>query len=228
MKRFVSILLVILLCIPATGQAPRKKKAQRFPMYYEVYGTDTVYFDSLDPVWVFPRGRRGRAYMWRGKYRLVYNFNKVYPYALAGRRMMAQVDSTIAADVTKKSQRSQYTHDVEVELLRLFEKDVRNMSFSQGMVLIRLIDRECGMPPYNIIKNYRSGFAADFWQVVAKIFGADLKRRYDPAGSDRDIESLVKIWDSGKWEEFYFSIFMEPPKRTVIRTEELDSKVRKR
>ena len=63
---------------------------------------------------------------WRRYYRLVYNFNKVYPYALVGRDMMRQVDSTIAADVTKRSQRTRYINDVERELFRLFEKDIRS------------------------------------------------------------------------------------------------------
>ena len=95
------------------------------------------------------------------------------------------------------------------------------------MILMRLVDRECGMSPYEIIRNYRSGFAASFWQLVAKMFGADLKRKYDPVGKDARIEELVKIWDSGQWDAFYYSVFMERPRKTVIKTERLQSSVRK-
>jgi hypothetical protein len=166
---------------------------------------------------------------WRREYRLVYNFNKVYPYALVGRKMMAQVDSTMAADVTRKSQRSQYVWDVEKELFRLFEKDLRNMTVSQGMVLMRLVDRECGMPPYDIIKTYLSGFAAGFWQAVAKLFGADLKKKYDPSqGQDAKIEKLIGIWESGAWDSFYYSIFWEYPRKTVIKREVLESSVKRK
>ena len=242
------ILLAVTLCLPSEAQLFRsRKKASASkeaseekdrpvkprkpvgtPMFYEVFDGDTVYMDAIDPVWVFPRGRRMKGNDWRKEYRLVYNFNKVYPYALAGRRMMAQVDSTISADVTKSSQRNAYTHDVMMELFRLFEKDIRNMTVSQGMLLMRLVDRECGMPPYEIVRTYRNGFTAGFWQMVAKLFGADLKKRYEPTGMDKKTEQLVKIWDSGAWDSFYFSIYYEYPKKTVIPREYLKSSVKSR
>lgn len=224
-KRLTVILAALLMaCGPSFAQ---KLKGEM--MYYEVMpGGDTMFFDTIDPVWCFPRGRKMKDGDWRKDYRLVYNFNKVYPYALAGRKMMAQVDSTIAADVKKKSQRTQYVNDVEKELFRLFEKDIRNMTISQGLVLMRLVDRECGMNAYNIIKTYESGFAAGFWQLVAKLFSQDLKTKYDPNGKDAKIEQLVKKWDTGEWNAFYYSIFMEWPTRTVIKTETLNSEVRKK
>lgn len=198
-------------------------------MYYEVdeHG-DTVLMDTIDPIWVFPRGRRMPSGDWRRYYKLVSNFNKVYPYALVGRKMMAQVDSTIAADVTKRSERKQYVNDVEKELFRLFEKDIRRMTFSQGLLLTKLVDRECDMSPYEIIRTYENGFAANFWQLVAKIFSQDLKARYDPKGKDSKTEDLVRIWDSGEWDAFYYSIFMEKPPRTQIESERLGSSVRKK
>jgi hypothetical protein len=198
-------------------------------MYYQVEENgDTVFRDVIDPVWVFPRNRRrrGRGKDWRKEYKLVYNFNRVYPYALAARKMVWQVDSTIAAGVTKRSQRSRYIDDVEKELFRLFEKDIRNMTISQGVLLMRLIDRECGKCPYELIKTYESGFAAGFWQVVAKLFSQDLKARYDPTGKDANIEQLVQIWEEGHWDSFYSSIFMEKPVRYTVERERLESDVR--
>ncbi len=258
MKKTVLILLALLLCLPSEAQLfksrrkdSRKERTEQrteqqtqepadgegrtgvrrvsgVPMFYEIIGGDTVFVDSIDPVWVFPKGYKPKGTDWRKNYRLVYNFNKVYPYALAGRKMMAQIDSTIAADASKRSQRNAYTHDVMMELFGIFEKDIRNMTVSQGMVLMRLIDRECGEPPYGLIKEYRNGFTAGFWQLVAKLFGADLKKRYEPAGADKDIESLVHIWESGAWESFYYSIFFEYPKKTVIPRERLQSTVKSR
>lgn len=211
--------------IEATAQNAHTPKG--YPMYYQVEGRDTVYFDTLEPIWVFPRGRGFRNGDWRREYRLVYNFNKVYPYALVGRKLIAQVDSTLAADVTKRSQRTQYINNVEKELLQLFSKDIKSMTVSQGMVLMRLVDRECGMSPYGIIKNYEGGFAAGFWQMVAKLFDHDLKARYDPKGKDAKIEELVQIWESGKWDQFYYSVFFELPPKTVVKSDHLKSEVKK-
>lgn len=204
---------------------PRRPKGEL--MYYEVHQGDTIFMETLEPVWCFPKGRKMKSGDWRKFYKTVYNFNKVYPYALVGRKLMAQVDSTMAADVTKRSQRNQYVNSVERELFRIFEKDIRNMTISQGVVLMRLVDRECGMSGYQIIKTYENGFAAAFWQLVAKLFSQDLKTKYDPKGRDAKLEELVKIWDSGNWDSFYWSIFMEPPKKTVIKTDRLESVVKK-
>lgn len=229
MKRIVIILLVALAGLLTTDMRAQSTRLRGTPMFYQVdeHG-DTVFVDTIEPVWCLARGKGMKAGDWRKYYKLVYNFNKVYPYALVGRKLMAQVDSTIAADATKKSQRNKYVNDVEKELLRLFEKDIRNMTVNQGLVLMRLVDRECGMSAFGIIKEYENGLAANFWQLVAKLFSQDLKTRYDPTGSDVKIEELVQIWDSGKWDSFYYSIFMERPPKVVIQTDKLSSEVKKK
>ena len=244
-KKKVLVILAAVLAIAALprdvkGQALSKEsleqvrnagshKLKGYPMYYEVHDGDTTFFDTLDPIWVFPRGRGfKKGGDWRKEYRLVYNFNKIYPYALVGRKMMAQVDSTIAADARKKSLRNQYIKQVEKELLSIFSKDIKNMTTSQGVLLMRLVDRECGMSAFEIIKEYENSFAANFWQVVAKLFSQDLKMRYDPKGKDAKIEELVQIWDAGNWDQFYYSVFWEAPKKTVIKTERLQSEVKKK
>lgn len=196
-------------------------------MYYEIVNGDTIYVDVIKEARII-RNRRGGKYDWKKYYKLVYNFNKVYPYALVGRQLMAQVDSTIEADVTKKSEKNAYINSVERELLRLFEKDIRNMTISQGMVLLRLIDRECGMSGFQIIKTYENGFAANFWQLVARVFSHNLKTRYNPKGDDWQIEELVYIWDSGQWDNFYFSIFGNLPPKVTIPATSLSSVVKKK
>ena len=67
------------------------------------------------------------------------------------------------------------------------------------------------MPPYAVIKEYKSGAAAGFWQAVAKLFENDLKSEYDPEGEDRDIEELVQIWKAGAFKNLYWSVFWEDP-----------------
>ena len=90
------------MCLPSEAQLFRKRKAassgtateelasgkdrpskprtpKGTPMFYEVFDGDTVYMDVIDPVWVFPKGRKAGKDDWRKQYKLVYNFNKVYP-----------------------------------------------------------------------------------------------------------------------------------------------------
>ena len=226
-KKWMIILLLFAGLVQAAAQQ-KKANPQGVPMYYIVEDGDTLFVDSIDPVWVMPRGRKMKKDDWRKQYKLIYNFNKVYPFALAGSKMMAQVDSVIAADATKRSQRNAYTRDVMFELFDIFGKDIKNMTISQGVLLMRLVDRECGIPPYEIIKEYRSSFSARFWQMIARLFGQNLKRRYDPTGDDAKTEELVKKWNSGEWDAFYYSVFFDYPKKTKIKRDYLKSTVKSR
>ena len=77
-------------------------------------------------------------------------------------------------------------------------------------------DRETGKTGYKIVKEYRSGVSAVFWQGVARLFGQNLKSKYDPTGEDLVTEELVRKWESGEFRDLYYSIFFEYPKQTVI------------
>ena len=173
--------------------------------------SDTTYFDYIRPSKVYSRLPRQKGREWRKYYRLVHNFSKAYPYALVARKLVHEADSTIAADNLKRLKRDKYVTEVQNELFDVFESQMRNMTVSQGALLMKLIDREVGKSSFDIIKDYKNGIAARFWQGIAKIFGTDLKKPYDPEGEDARTEELVKIWEDGDFQAFYFSIFWKDP-----------------
>ena len=178
---------------------------------YIVEGKDTIYIDHLEPSKVYSRLPRQKGKEWRKYYRLVYNFSKSYPYALVARKLVQEADSTIAADNLKWAKRDKYVNKVQKELFEVFEGQMRNLTVSQGALLMKLIDREVGKSSYDIIKDYKNGIAAGFWQGIAKLFGTDLKKPYDPEGEDKLTEELVQIWDAGDFQAFYFAIFWQDP-----------------
>lgn len=191
-------------------------------LQYEVIDGDTVFVDNIEPAKVFSFRKQDYNFrQLRKYYRTVYNFNAVYPYALVGRKMMAQVDSIVAAENLSKGERARYVNQVEKELFRLFEDDIRQMTISKGFVLVKLIDRECGRSAYEIILDYENRFSADFWNLVGKIFSQNLKGKYDPEGEDAHIEEMVRIWEDGYWNEFYYYIFGKEPPVTVIGTDRI-------
>ena len=105
---------------------------------------------------------------------------------------------------------------MQKELFNVFEKPMRSLTVSQGAMLMRLIDREVGKSSYNIIRDYKNGMAAGFWQGIARLFGTDLKKPYDPDGEDKPIEELVQKWENGEFEELYFSLFWKFPPEIEI------------
>ncbi len=183
---------------------------------YIIDGKDTVYVDNLPAAHVYQKLPKQKGREWRQYYRLVYNFSKVYPYALVARKLVQEVDSTILADNLKRGRRDKYINQMQKELFDVFEQPMRNLTVSQGALLMRLIDREVGKSSFNIIKDYKNRMAAGFWQGIAKMFGTDLKRPYDPDGEDRPAEELVQKWENGEFEGLYYSLFWEYPPVTEI------------
>ena len=178
---------------------------------YTIVGKDTVYIDDLPAAKVFARMPKQKGRKWRQYYRLVHNFSKAYPYALVAKKIVMQADSTIETENMKWIKKGRYVDNVQDELFEAFEKPLRKMTISQGMLLMKLIDREVGKSSYTIIKEFKNGLTAGFWQGVARLFGSDLKKPYDPEGEDANVEELVRIWEAGDFPALYFSLFWKEP-----------------
>lgn len=226
MRKTILYIIVLALALMSTpdrtchAQNRRTQRDQpprdRQMMEYIVEGTDTIYIDQIRASKVYSRLPKMKGREWRKYYRLVHNFSKTYPYALVARKLVAEADSTIAADKLKRGKREKYINSVQKELFSVFESQMRSLTVSQGALLMKLIDREVGKSSFNIIKDYKNGIAAGFWQGVAKIFGTDLKKPYDPEGEDKATEELVKIWEDGDFPAFYWSIFWKDPPEMPI------------
>ncbi len=122
--------------------------------------------------------------------RLRYNVFKVLPYArFAGQRYrQLQRDLALTGD---KHKQKELVAACENEIKTLFNKEIKNLTISQGEVLIKLIDRETGTTSYTMVKELKGGFKAFMFQSVASIFGHNLKETYDPE-EQKDIEAILK------------------------------------
>lgn len=177
---------------------------------------DTLFYDTIPQVWCFADGKTRNKSEWKKYYRLVYNFNKVYPYVAVGAAICNEADSTIAAMNMNRFQKDKYIRGWEKQLLKDFEPIVRDMTVSQGQLLCRLVDREIGKSTYSILKGYTNSITAGFYQGIGKLFGQDLKSHYDADGIDRQTEELIKMWETGDFDFLYYSIFMTMPPKTEV------------
>ena len=197
--------------IGADGRVTLNAQVQGEVLEYIIEDGDTIFMDEIRASKVYSRLPKQKGKEWRKYYKLVHNFSKSYPYALVAKKLVMEADSTISADRLKGVRKEKYVSEVQKELFEVFEGQMRNLTVSQGALLMKLVDREVGKSSYNIIKDYKSGIAAGFWQGIARIFGTDLKKPYDPEGEDKLTEELVEIWNAGDFEAFYFSIFWKDP-----------------
>lgn len=127
--------------------------------------------------------------------RLVRNVKKVYPYAKLAGIKLNEFDGMMAG-LTDKEQRKLFKR-AEDELKAEFGDELKGLTFSQGRILLKLVDRETGNPTYQIVRELRGSFVAFFWQNLSRLFGYNLKEKYDPNGNDRDIEMIVQMIENG-------------------------------
>ena len=206
------------------AQAIREQQTAQGGEYLlmKVENGDTTYYDKLSPIWITSRRKGTTEKQWRDYYKLVYRFARVYPYALATAPIIHKADSVIEANHMGAVKKDRYVKDVQKQLFKNYEGVFRKMSIYDGALLMKLIDRETGMSSYEIIKEYKNGVAAGFWQGVAKLFENDLKSTYDPTGADADTELLVRAWHAGEFPALYWSVFWEDPPVVVIGEINLD------
>lgn len=200
--------------IQTDAELHEQDKDGMLPFFVE--GEDTVYYDTITASKIYSRIPKQKGREWREYYRLVHNFSKAYPYALVAKKLVIEADSTIAADRLKGAKREKYVSQVQKELFDVFEGQMRQLTVSQGALIMKLVDREVGKSSYDIIKGYKSGITAGFWQGIAKIFGSDLKKPYDPEGEDKPTEELVSMWENGDFPALYWSLFWKDPPEMPI------------
>lgn len=195
----------------ARKNAMEAAKPQGELLQFIVEDGDTIYIDEIRAARIWQKLPKQKGREWRQYYRLVHNFSKAYPYALVAKNLVVRADSTIEADNLKGVKREKYISQVQEELFEVFEGQMRQLTVSQGALIMKLVDREVGKSSYNIIKGYKSGVTAGFWQGIAKMFGSDLKAPYDPEGEDKATEELVELWEAGEFDGLYYSLFWKWP-----------------
>lgn len=169
-----------------------------FPHYLEGIriDNDTLPHVDLQQIDVFPKVRFKSKQEEQQYWRLVWKVKKVYPYAKEAARLYQKYQQEIPA-TAKRRDRRVYVRKAEDELMKLYGPKLKEMTISEGRILIKLIDRETHTTSYDLIDQVKGGVPAIFWQGVARIFGNNLKSHYDPHGEDRQIELIIRYIEMG-------------------------------
>lgn len=122
--------------------------------------------------------------------RLRYNVLRVLPYAMFARHRYARLQQDMASNLSRR-EKKKLIKVFEKEVKEMFNREIKNLTITQGGILIKLIDRETGSSSYELLKDMKGGFTAFCYQSVARIFGNNLKNKYDPQ-EDRDIEAIIQ------------------------------------
>ena len=165
---------------------------------------DSIQYMEMNNVYVYPEltfknKKQAQSYM-----RLVNNVKKVLPIAKEARQMLIETTEFLDMLPDEKS-KNEHIKRVEEDIFRTYKPKMKKLTYSQGKLLIKLIDRECHSSSYDMIKAFMGPIRAfmgpiraGFWQVFAWGFGASLKKEYDPTGTDRLTERVVLMVEAGQ------------------------------
>ncbi|MEW6469966.1 MAG: DUF4294 domain-containing protein, partial [Bacteroidota bacterium] len=197
MKSRTYIPLIAILLSGAFPAFSQKEPGKKITVWGVIEGADTIPISTLPDIHVYaPITFKNKQQ--QEKYgKLVKNVKKAYPYAVLAGIKIREYDAKLATLKTEV-ERKAYMKKAEKELMDQFEKDIKQLTMSQGRILIRLIDRETGTTSYELLKELRGSFSAFMWQAVASLWGNNLKTEYDPTqGEDKLIEGIIHRIQNG-------------------------------
>lgn len=111
---------------------------------------------------------------------------KVYPYALAAKEKLMSIQKVLDS-IPKKRQKKRHTKEIAKWVKQEYTDSLKNLTMSEGKILVKLIYRETRTTSYEIVKSYRGRFNAFFWQTMAKFWDNNLKTKYDPVNNREDM-----------------------------------------
>ena len=157
---------------------------------------DSIQYMELSNVYVYPEPtfknkRQQQAYM-----RLVRNVKKVLPLAKQVRQII--IETAEFTETLPENERKEHLKRVEASIVKEYKPQMKKLTFSQGKLLIKLVDRECNSTAYEAMQAFIGPVRSGMWQAFAWMFGASLKKGYDPDGVDRLTERVVLMVEAGQ------------------------------
>ena len=183
-----------------TIEEPRSYKLKLQVYRYvkpEVVDGDTIWCYLLPELCVYPPLKFKSEKERRAYNRLVYNVKKVLPIAQQVNGLIAETYETLEMLPTKK-EKSAHISAVERDIKQMYTPQMKKLTYSQGKLLIKLVDRECNQSSYEIVQAFLGPAKAAFYQVFAWTFRASLKKEYHPDEEDKLIERVVRQVETGQ------------------------------
>lgn len=174
------------------------EKLDGYLLNSEIYRGDTIGSIYLPEVPIYPpmkfKNKKTEKFYWK----TVRDVKKVYPYMKFIGTEYKRINS-ICDTISDPKVKKKYMKMYEKQLLDEYKPVMKTFTLSQGKMLIKLIDRELEETSYDIIKQFRGGFVAWWWQLFAKMLGADLKDDFDATEKEKDriIERVITLYEAG-------------------------------
>ena len=195
--KFVLLGLLALVPFLISAQSIRDPHdAEGYHVAGVVVKGDTMAIMNLDEINIWGNKAMRNPAEARQWERLVRNVKKAYPYAKLAGIKFNEYNQKIASVKNEKVQKAMMKQ-AEDEIEAQFGNELKDLTITQGKILLKLIDRQTNNCSYDIVKDFRGRFRAFFYQSFARLFGYNLKVKYDPLGTDAEIERIVLMIENG-------------------------------
>lgn len=198
MKKYLFILTTLLLgSLAANGQQRISTCKNSYKVPVTVYKNDTIPTITLREVIIFPE-IRFKSKRQRTRYnKLVRDVKKILPLAKEINRAVIETYEYLQTLPDKKS-REAHLKMVEKGLKQQYTPVMKKLTFSQGKLLIKLVNRETNSSSYELVKAFMGPLKAGFYQTFAALFGASLKKEYHPEDDDKMTERIIILVENGQ------------------------------
>lgn len=199
MKRLYQIVIALFFILLGSPnlQAQQQMKINGTIVPACIYEGDTIPWVQLRNTYVFPQLRFKSQKEWREYYRLVRDVKKTLPIARIINNTIVETYEYIETLPNKKT-KERHLKRVEKGLKEQYTPLMKKLTFSQGKLLIKLVDRECNQSSFELVRAFMGPFKAGFYQTFAALFGASLKKQYNPQKDDKLTERVIILVENGQ------------------------------
>lgn len=186
------ILTLFITCNTLFSQIENEKDSIPLSERYIIFEGDTLLIE-LDEINLLKKLKFGTTYERRYYYWFRKKTLKAYPFAkLAGERV--DVLNKRLEGIKSKRKKKKYTKRVQKYLEEELTSQLKKLTLTEGRVLIKLIHRQTGVTAFDLVKDFRSGWKAFWYNTTAKLFKLSLKDEYDPVNVAEDylIEDILQ------------------------------------
>jgi len=196
MKTF-ALIVAMIICLTVSAQDSAPTYVPTVKVSKTIYEGDSIQYMEMSNVYVYPKmefknSRQAKNYM-----ALVKNVKRVLPIAKEVRQILIETSEYLETLPNKKA-KDEHIKKVEECVVRDYKPVMKKLTYSQGKLLIKLVDRECNSTAYEAMQAFIGPVRSGMWQAFAWMFGASLKKGYDAEGTDRLTERVVLMVESGQ------------------------------
>lgn len=118
---------------------------------------------------------------------------KVYPYAVEAIKIFREMEE-VTNDMKRKD-RKKHIRRLHKELKKEFADPLKKLTKTQGMILMKMIEKELDKSMHRLIRELRGGLNATYWSAAAGMFGHKLRKGYEP-GLDPVLDAVLNDLDT--------------------------------